>query len=67
MAAVGLTKWLRFTPFPWMGKVRYSSYLWHVPVIRRLAGLSDQAATAEGMDRWLDSPLKFLTASVPLD
>ena len=25
--------WLRYTPLPWMGKVSYSTYLWHWAII----------------------------------
>jgi peptidoglycan/LPS O-acetylase OafA/YrhL len=26
-------KWLRYTPLPWMGKISYSTYLWHMMVV----------------------------------
>lgn len=30
-------RWLRFTGLPWMGKVSFSFYLWHYPLLKSLA------------------------------
>jgi peptidoglycan/LPS O-acetylase OafA/YrhL len=32
-APARLSVWLGRTPLPWMGRVSYSTYLWHVPVL----------------------------------
>ena len=61
-----LTKWLRFTPLPWMGMVSYSTYLWHLPVIICIANLKRRAATTPGLSRWLDEPFNFVTLALVL-
>ncbi len=33
---VGVARWLRYTPLPWMGKISYSTYLWHWAIIFNL-------------------------------
>jgi peptidoglycan/LPS O-acetylase OafA/YrhL len=55
--------WLRFTPLPWMGKVSYSTYLWHLPVIMCLTALKRHSATASNADPWLNQPLAFFTTA----
>jgi peptidoglycan/LPS O-acetylase OafA/YrhL len=58
-----LTKWLRFTPLPWMGMVSYSTYLWHLPVILCLVNLKRRATTTPGLSRWLDEPWSFVAVA----
>jgi len=55
-----LSRWLRFTPLPWMGKVSYSTYLWHFPIIGCLGALQQRAVKTPGLDRWLDAPGTFI-------
>jgi peptidoglycan/LPS O-acetylase OafA/YrhL len=48
-----LGDWLRFTPLPWMGRVSYSTYLWHAPIVFCIAYALRQAPPeSPWTDRW---------------
>jgi peptidoglycan/LPS O-acetylase OafA/YrhL len=50
--------WLARTPLPWMGRVSYSTYLWHLPVLSAVLRASTRrGAPADPwtLDVWLGS------------
>ena len=54
MAPARVSAWLSRTPLPWMGRVSYSTYLWHVPILSAVL----RATTRRGAppDPWTTHP-----------